>query len=100
MNNIAGLIGPAVAGFMIMAIGIGWTFLVNGLSFFAVVAGLLAMDAALLIPKTPVSRLPGQAREGLRYAAGAPAVRAPLVLMFVDLDLLAALPDRPGPDGL
>src|SRR5580658_9428744 len=41
--NGARIIGPAIAGFAVQAFGEGWCFLVNGVSFTAVIAGLLAM---------------------------------------------------------
>ena len=43
MFNGARIVGPAVAGILVALIGEGWCFLLNGLSYLAVIAGLLAM---------------------------------------------------------
>ncbi|WP_324606858.1 MFS transporter [Streptomyces katrae] len=77
----ARLIGPAVAGVLITAVGSGWAFLLNGLSFAAPVAGLLLMRTRELHPIEPQPRAKGQLREGLRYVAGRPELIWPIVLV-------------------
>ena len=64
--NGARLIGPAIAGVMIAAVGIWPVFAVNTLSFVAVLAGLFLMNPADLRP-APVRRGRGAIREGLAY---------------------------------
>src|SRR3954469_355673 len=44
MVNGARVVGPAVAGLVVAAVGEGWCFLLNGISYIAVIAGLLMMD--------------------------------------------------------
>lgn len=68
--NVTRIVGPAVAGMLIGAIGVALCFLVNGLSFLAVLAALLAI-------RLPPSRRPAappstwaHIREGLRYVTG------------------------------
>ena len=51
--NAARVIGPALAGFLIGAIGIAWCYFLNGLSYIAVIAGLLLMR---LPPKAPLQK--------------------------------------------
>jgi MFS family permease len=52
--NSARMIGPAVAGLIIAAAGTGWSFIINGISFFAVLLAMLAMDKdELLAPRAP-----------------------------------------------
>ena len=63
--NAGRLIGPAVAGLVIAALGTGWALLVNGLSFAFVLASLLAMRVRDLSP-APRARGKGQIRQGLR----------------------------------
>ncbi|MER5885137.1 MFS transporter [Streptomyces sp. NPDC001941] len=77
----ARLVGPAVAGVMIASVGSGWSFLINGLSFLAPLAGLLLMRPAELhrVPRVPRGK--GQLREGLRYVAGRPDLIWPIVLV-------------------
>ncbi|HEU0087236.1 MAG TPA: MFS transporter [Pseudonocardiaceae bacterium] len=65
--NLARIIGPAVAGYAIVAIGTGWVFLVNAASFAGVVIGLALMDSARLHRAPPLPRGAGQLREGLGY---------------------------------
>jgi MFS family permease len=78
--NAARIVGPAVAGVAIGIFDIGVAFLVNGLSFLAVLASLLAMRPAELRPSVRVA-LPRNARavvanlaEGLRYVRHTPVV--------------------------
>ncbi|MGW2601197.1 MFS transporter [Streptomyces klenkii] len=77
----ARLIGPAVAGVLITAVGSGWAFLLNGLSFVAPIAGLLLMRTAELHKVDRAPRGKGQLREGLRYVAGRPDLVWPIVLV-------------------
>ncbi|MEV8536287.1 MFS transporter [Streptomyces sp. NPDC051211] len=77
----ARLIGPAVAGVLITAVGSGWAFLLNGLSFAAPVIGLLLMRPHELHATEPRPRAKGQLREGLRYVAGRPELIWPIVLV-------------------
>ncbi|NMI01930.1 MFS transporter [Pseudonocardia sp. K10HN5] len=81
--NLARIVGPSVAGVMIVAIGTGWVFLANAVSFVGVVTGLLLMNEAGLFRAEPVPRAPGQLREGLRYVRGRPELIAVLVLVFL-----------------
>ncbi|MFJ8045127.1 MFS transporter [Kitasatospora sp. NPDC096147] len=76
----ARLVGPAVAGLLIAAVGSGWAFAVNALSFVAVIGGLLAMRASELRPIEPRPREKGQLREGLRYVKERPELLWPMVL--------------------
>ncbi|MGF1425215.1 MFS transporter [Kitasatospora sp. LaBMicrA B282] len=76
----ARLVGPAVAGLLIGAVGSGWAFAINGLSFVAVIGGLLAMRTGELRPVERIPREKGQLREGLRYVRERPDLLWPLVL--------------------
>ncbi|MCM2576851.1 MFS transporter [Streptomyces meridianus] len=77
----ARLVGPAVAGVLITAVGSGWAFLLNGLSFLAPIAGLLMMRTTELHAVERAPRGKGQLREGLRYVAGRPELLWPIVLV-------------------
>jgi MFS family permease len=77
----ARLVGPAVAGVLITAVGSGWAFLINGLSFLAPLAGLLLMRTSELHRAERVPRGKGQLREGLHYVAGKPELIWPIVLV-------------------
>lgn len=77
----ARLVGPAVAAVLITAIGTGYAFLLNGLSFLAPIASLLLMRMHELHRTTRTPRAKGQLREGLRYVAGRPDLIWPIVLV-------------------
>ncbi|QAY69133.1 MFS transporter [Xylanimonas protaetiae] len=76
--NAARLIGPGVAGLLVAAVGAGWVFLINGISFAATIAALAAMDASTLrtLPVAPRSK--GQIREAVRFVRG----RSDIVLVM------------------
>jgi MFS family permease len=78
--NAGRLVGPAVAGIVLAAIGPAWCFLVNGLSFFAVIFQLHRMDESLLFG-TAVRRARGGIRDGIRYAMGHRQVMLTIVLI-------------------
>ena len=80
--NTARIVGPAVAGLAITAVGTGWLFLVNGLTFLASITALTRMDTAALHRVAAVPRRPGQLREGLRYIRGRADVMLVLTLVF------------------
>lgn len=77
----ARLVGPAVAGVLISAVGSGWAFLLNGLSFAAPIAALLLMRASELHKVDPTPRGKGQLREGLQHVASRPELIWPIVLV-------------------
>jgi MFS family permease len=81
--NSARVIGPAVAGVLIATVGIATAFLLNALSFVAVIGGLLAMDPAELHRGALAPRARGQVRDGLRYLWGTPVLRSTLLLLTV-----------------
>lgn len=77
----ARLIGPAVAGAVIAAVGSGWAFAINAMSFAAVIGGLLLMRPAELHTMPRVPREKGQLLEGLRYVRARPELIWPIVLV-------------------
>ncbi|WP_372347586.1 MFS transporter [Streptomyces sp. KL116D] len=77
----ARLIGPAVASALTAAVGPGWAFLANGLSFLAPLTGLALMRTAELHENPRAPRGKGQLREGLRYVSGHPELIWPIVLV-------------------
>lgn len=81
--NSSRMLGPAVAGILIVTVGIAWTFLLNAASFLAVLAALLAMRKGELRPTPRAPRAKGQIRAGLRYAWRTRELRLPLAMMAV-----------------
>ena len=81
MVNGARLIGPSIAGLLIAGAGEALCFLLNGLSYIAVIAGLLMMRVQ---PNARVGRQTAvleNLREGFRYAFGFPPIRSLLLLL-------------------
>src|SRR4029453_18356682 len=80
------VVGPAVGGILIAAVGPGWCFAVNAASFLAVLTALLAMHVSELFPveRSSAKEKTGAAiREGLRYARQTPAVLTVLIVVTV-----------------
>jgi MFS family permease len=77
------VVGPALAGVLVMTVGFGWTFVVDGLSYIAVLVGLAMMRPSELHPSPALERAKGQVRAGLRYARSVPQLWMPLVMMAV-----------------
>lgn len=81
LMNAARTIGPAIAGVLIATVGLGVCFLLNSVSFIAVIGSLVTLHRPALRPTAPVARERGQLREGLRYASRTPELTIPLVMM-------------------
>ena len=80
--NVARLIGPSIAGVLIGTVGEGVVFLVNGASYVAVLAALLAIRLPRRERPSPVEeRVWPHLLEGVRYAARFPPIRAVLLLL-------------------
>lgn len=79
----ARIFGPALAGLLISTVGFGWCFLIDGLSYIAVLSGLWRMRPEELRPAVPAVRGKGQVREGLRYVARVPTLAYSLVMMAI-----------------
>jgi MFS family permease len=79
--NAARAVGPAIAGVLIATVGEGWCFMLNAVSFAAVVFSLMSMDRARLRPSIPAPRSKGQLRDGFRYVARTPELGIPLLMM-------------------
>jgi len=78
------ILGPAFAGVVIALLGVGTCFLVNAISFIAMIAALRAMDpAALETPPRLARRGRGQLRSALGHVARTPRLRIPLAMMAV-----------------
>lgn len=76
------LLGPAVAGLLIAAVGTGPTLLINATTFIAVIIALLSMDTgALTSPPRAAKR--GRVREGVAYVRQRPDIMLIMVLVFV-----------------
>jgi len=78
--NAARIVGPAIAGLLLAVVGEGTCFLINGVSFLAVILSLTAMRIAPAAPKAP-EPMWRRLVDGFRYASHHSAVRRVLALM-------------------
>lgn len=81
--NAAQMIGPAVAGLVIAKVGTGWAFLLNGVSFGAVLLSMSLLRVSELKRSARALRVAGGFVEGLRYVWARPDLRAILVMLFL-----------------
>lgn len=79
--HCARMVGPAIAGVLIATVGVEPCFLINAVSFLAMLVALRRMDAATLATPEPAPRRPRALREGLAYVARTPALAVPLAMM-------------------
>ncbi|HLA66563.1 MAG TPA: MFS transporter [Acidimicrobiia bacterium] len=81
--NVARVIGPGLAGTLIVAVGLAPCFFINAASYGAVLVALFLMNPQRLHRGANQARGRGQLREGLRYVRSTPEVFVPLVMMAI-----------------
>jgi MFS family permease len=81
--NAAQMIGPAVAGLLIANVGIGWAFLLNGLSFAAVLISMAFFRLSELNESARAHHSTSGFMEGFRYVWRRPDLRAILIMLFL-----------------
>ena len=80
--NLGRVIGPAVAGFLIVLVGTGPVFLINAASFGAVIFALAKMRSAELMPMPRAPGGRGQVLEGIRYVRARPDLLMVMIIVF------------------
>ena len=81
--NAARMIGPAVAGVLIAAVGSGWVFLINSASFVAVLCSLYFLHVDQLHRSAKAGRSRGGLIDGFRYVSRRPDIKAILLMLFL-----------------
>jgi len=81
MFHLARLVGPAIAGFVIAWTGAGWCFLIDGLSYLAVIAALAAMRLHQEPAEKSGASVWNDFRSGLKYAIGFSPIRILILLV-------------------
>ncbi|MEH2562740.1 MFS transporter [Bradyrhizobium sp. AZCC 2289] len=81
--NAARMIGPAAAGALIAGVGSGWVFLINALSFVAVLGSLILLRADKLRPDERSTRARGNLLDGFRYVWRRPDLKVVLLMLFL-----------------
>lgn len=79
--NSSRLVGPTIAGFVIAATNEAWCFVIDAVSYLAVVLALLAMKLPKTADKPSAASISQHFIEGVRYAFGFPPIRALLLLL-------------------
>ncbi|SOC87252.1 Predicted arabinose efflux permease, MFS family [Curtobacterium sp. 314Chir4.1] len=79
--QLGGMIGPALSGALLVAVGAGWSFGVNAIACVAVVVTLGFLKVSELHRTPPAPRGKGQLVEGLRYAVRKPTIIVPVILV-------------------
>ena len=75
------IIGPTIGGILIAAFGEGWCFMVDAVSYLAVIASLLAMQLGGEKARTRRASALEELREGVRYVSGFAPARTILLLL-------------------
>jgi predicted MFS family arabinose efflux permease len=81
--NAARMVGPAVAGMLIAAVGSGWLFVINAASFVAVLCSLFFLRVDQLHRGVAANRGRGGLADGFRYVWRRPDIKAILVMLFI-----------------
>jgi MFS family permease len=79
--QLGGMIGPALSGVLLVAVGAGWSFGINALACAAVVVTLGFLKVSEFHGMPAAAKRKGQLVEGLRYAANKPTIIVPVVLV-------------------
>jgi MFS family permease len=83
MVNVSRILGPSIGGVLIAAVGEGWCFLLDGVSYLAVIASLLAMRVPARTGARGESRIIDELRAGLRYVTGFEPIGTALLLLAI-----------------
>ncbi|MCC7643688.1 MULTISPECIES: MFS transporter [unclassified Janthinobacterium] len=81
--NAARMLGPAVAGLLISSVGSGWVFIINAVSFAAVIGSLLLLRVELLRRTPRLNATRASLGEGFRYVRQRPDLMAVLLMLFL-----------------
>lgn len=87
MVNLARLVGPALSGMVLQQFGAGVCFIINAVSFLAVIGSLLLMHFAPFVPPAEKKKVMAELAEGLQYLKQTRSI-AMLIVLLVCLSLL------------
>ena len=81
MVNGSRIIGPSIGGIVIAAVGEGWCFMIDAISYIAVIISLLAMQVEKKARREATSRVVEELREGFMYMSRSVPMRSALMLL-------------------
>lgn len=90
MVNLSRIVGPAIAGIVLESVGNGACFLLNALSFVAVIGSLLLMKLPIHVNRLHKKKVFGELKEGMVYIKHTPSIA--FVLIMLALVSLLVLP--------
>jgi len=83
MVNASRIVGPSIGGMIIALAGEGWCFMVDAISYIAVIASLLAMHVTRAEREPITTRVTEEFRTGLQYIRGSLPIRTALILLAI-----------------
>lgn len=94
--NLAKIVGPSIAGILMAQYGTAFCFMVDAISYLAVLLGLFLIKQPKVVPTHPKQRIWKDVKEGLRYVWQQPAIRLSAELMLIvctlDYNLYVIIP--------
>lgn len=81
--NVARILGPALAGILIVSVGYGWCFIVDAISYLAVILCLGKMRVSELRRRPIKPKSKGEIREALQYIGARPVLWIPFVMLAI-----------------
>ena len=89
MVNLARLIGPAVSGIVLYKMGAGICFMLNAVSFIAVIVSLLMVNLPAFLPQIETKKILEELKDGLNYIKATPSIGIIILLLsFISLFVL------------
>lgn len=83
MAGLSRIVGPTLAAALIVSVGYGWCFTIDGLSYVSVLLALLLMRGSELRRTPAAQRGRGQIRSGIRYVLGVPELRMSFAMLMI-----------------
>jgi MFS family permease len=81
--NVTRAIGPALAGILVVSVGYGWCFMVDALSYIAVLTSLWMMRPEELHRRPVAQKVKGEVRAGLHYVRSTPSLFIPFIMLTI-----------------
>ena len=88
--NMSRIIGPALAGITLALVGPAWCFLLNGLSYLAVIYGIFLMQMPNVVAALPRRSIVADIREGIQYIRRSPTITT--IMLVVAVSAIFAVP--------
>lgn len=81
--NVSRIVGPALAGALVVTVGYGWCFILDAMTYLAVISCLWMMRPSELHRQPSKPRMKGEIREGIRYILSMPDLWIPFLMLVI-----------------